>query len=369
VFAWQRRRGRALGIRDGQSGAVTFVQRFGGALNLNPHLHSLLPDGLFVPEGEEGERLAFVPLPAPTTAEVEELTGKIARRLTRLVERLLEDECETAAALERVVAALREALAAAVEPPLPRPGLGLPGVDLESPGTPLCARVAGFSLHAAHVIDAGDRAGLERLCRYGLRAPFAGERLSRRGDGRVVYHLRRPWPKADGATCLVLEPVDLLRRLAALVPAPYSHMVRYHGIFANRSRWRARLPAPPWAGAGEETAGREEAAARDPVPQEGEGARAELPTPELPERPPRRVLPWAKLLLRVFFLDVLSCPRCSTAMVVLAFLSDPPVVKRILRHLGLPDEALPLAPAGHVHRDEPLFAECAAGDATSRSPP
>ena len=56
-------------------------------------------------------------------------------------------------------------------------------------------------------------------------------------------------------------------------------------------------------------------------------------------------------------------------MVVLAFLSDPPVVKRILRHLGLPDEALPLAPAVHVHRDEPLFAECAAGDATSRSPP
>jgi hypothetical protein len=45
VLAWQRRRGRALGIRDGQTGAVTFVQRFGGALNLNPHLHSLVPDG------------------------------------------------------------------------------------------------------------------------------------------------------------------------------------------------------------------------------------------------------------------------------------------------------------------------------------
>ncbi|MBU1702022.1 MAG: transposase zinc-binding domain-containing protein [Candidatus Eisenbacteria bacterium] len=34
LFAWQRRRGRALGIRDGQTGAITFVQRFGGALNL-----------------------------------------------------------------------------------------------------------------------------------------------------------------------------------------------------------------------------------------------------------------------------------------------------------------------------------------------
>jgi len=44
VFAWQRQRGRALGIRTGHTGAVSFVQRFGGALNLNPHIHSLLPD-------------------------------------------------------------------------------------------------------------------------------------------------------------------------------------------------------------------------------------------------------------------------------------------------------------------------------------
>jgi hypothetical protein len=34
LMAWQRRRGRALGMRGGQTGAVTFIQRFGGALNL-----------------------------------------------------------------------------------------------------------------------------------------------------------------------------------------------------------------------------------------------------------------------------------------------------------------------------------------------
>jgi hypothetical protein len=30
----------------GQTGAVTFAQRFGGPMNLNPHLHTLVPDGL-----------------------------------------------------------------------------------------------------------------------------------------------------------------------------------------------------------------------------------------------------------------------------------------------------------------------------------
>ena len=73
LFAWQRRRGRALGVRDGQTGAVTFVQRFGGALNLHLHAHSLVPDGLFVPGAED--RLTFVPLPEPTTEQIFGLAG------------------------------------------------------------------------------------------------------------------------------------------------------------------------------------------------------------------------------------------------------------------------------------------------------
>jgi hypothetical protein len=55
LFAWQRRRGRDRGILGGHTGAVTFVQRFGGALNLNPHLHSVLPDGLWVAVFDDGE--------------------------------------------------------------------------------------------------------------------------------------------------------------------------------------------------------------------------------------------------------------------------------------------------------------------------
>ncbi len=35
VFAWQRHRGRTVGIEGGQTGAITFVQKFGGALNWN----------------------------------------------------------------------------------------------------------------------------------------------------------------------------------------------------------------------------------------------------------------------------------------------------------------------------------------------
>ena len=44
IFGELRRRAReSLGLKSSQCGAVTFVQRFGDALNLTPHFHSLAP--------------------------------------------------------------------------------------------------------------------------------------------------------------------------------------------------------------------------------------------------------------------------------------------------------------------------------------
>ncbi|MBD3161787.1 MAG: hypothetical protein GF328_06745, partial [Candidatus Latescibacteria bacterium] len=206
LFAWQRRRGREAGIDDGHCGAITFVQRFGGALNLNPHYHSVLPDGLWTPAGP-GEPLRFAPLPAPTTAEVAKLTERIARRLSATVTAAW--EADGSDYLDPDLASLCEAFFFSRTPPLgegrsPR----LPGLDGEGdPPAPVkkqCASVAGFSLHAGQSVRAQDREALERLLRYGLRAPFAQERLSRRADGKVVYRLRRPWPNPQGATHLVL---------------------------------------------------------------------------------------------------------------------------------------------------------------------
>ncbi len=71
---------------------------------------------------------------------------------------------------------------------------------------------------------------LERLCRYMARPPIAEERLSVDGDGLVVYELKHPF--SDGTTHVLFEPNDFIARLAALVPRPRAHLVRYHGLFA-----------------------------------------------------------------------------------------------------------------------------------------
>jgi hypothetical protein len=257
--------------------------------------------------------------------------------------------------------------------PLPKLGLELRGLDHTSVDAPLlCAKIAGFSLHAARVVPAHDRDALEKLCRYGLRAPLSQERLSRREDGRVVYHLRRPWPNAAGATCLVLAPSEFLRRLAALVPAPYANLVRYHGVFAPRSQWRARLPRPPGKQADTDAEPRSQ-------PEPGFESRREdaaQQTPAAPSTPlrdactrRRQSLPWAQLLMRVFFLDALTCPRGAASMLVLARISEPEVVRKILLHLGLPADMPPTAPADPNRVEEPFLADDAPSDEPARPPP
>ena len=316
LMAWMRRRGRAMGIRGGRTGAVTFVQRFGGALNVNPHLHSLLPDGLFV--GDEGEELRFVPMPPPTQDEIARLTASVASRLIRLARRILGEGGEPDAQKMSVLASLSEAMV----PPLCPAGIFDAMEEAEGPPR-LCANVEGYCLHAARTVSAGDRAGLERLCRYGLRAPFSQERLTLLPDGRVRYRLRRPWPTPAGVTELVLDPIKFLRRLCALIPNPGSNLVRYHGIFASRSRDRARLPAPPCS----------------------------PPAPE-PPAPRKRRTPWAQLLMRVLSVDALTCPRCSAPIVVLAFITDPGVLRKILEHLGLPSSDPPRGPSRFERPEE-----------------
>ena len=73
-------------MEDGRGGAVTVIQRFGGSLNLNIHFHALVLDGVHVEQA--AGPLRFHALPDPSGRELLELTGVIARRVQRLLERV-----------------------------------------------------------------------------------------------------------------------------------------------------------------------------------------------------------------------------------------------------------------------------------------
>ncbi len=65
----------------------------------------------------------------------------------------------------------------------------------------------------------------------------AQERLEEMTSGKLRYTRKRPW--RDGTVALVLEPLDLLARVCALIPPPRFHMVRYHGVLSCTSSTRS----------------------------------------------------------------------------------------------------------------------------------
>jgi len=173
VFAWQRRSARRLGMANPRTGGVTAVQRFGGAVNLNVHFHTLFPDGVFDLSVPGPAR--FVPLRPPRDHDVELILRTVIRKVAR--HGLLGGD-ELDSADDDAFAALQ---AAEVDRRLRFPD---PFKHARR-----AAYLDGFSLHAGVGIHANDRDGLERLCRYALRPPLALSRLSAGPDGRLVYRI------------------------------------------------------------------------------------------------------------------------------------------------------------------------------------
>jgi len=312
VCASLRRRARErYQARRPQCGAVTFVQRFGGAINLNVHFHTLAFDGVYAVDHEAGT-IEFLRLPAPGTKEVSRVLADAAGRIAKCLNRRgLGDDADPEAAdplaqrdplLARLYAASAQGRVSDGERAGQRTTrVGSP-TELPPTDSSRGAVGGGMSLHAGVYVPATDRRRLERLCRYMARPALATERLERLADGRIAYRLRHPW--RDGTTGLIFEPREFIARLATLIPPPRANQLRYHGILAPAAAWRDKVvPAP-------------------------ESEREDSPAV------PRKHSPsWATLLKRVFAFDALRCPRCAGQMRVLAAITDERTIARFSIYL------------------------------------
>ena len=234
-----------LKANEGHGGAVTLIHRFGSAANLNIHLHCLVLDGVYRC-GDDGVPV-FIEVDAPTDDELHALLHTLITRLMKLLTRrgvLVEDmgqpylaepdtdgdEARTLRPLQAAAVTYRIALG-------PRAGhkvLTLRGaMPCETaPRQPLCADIDGFSLYAAVRVEANDRKRLEQLCRYITRPALSDERVQLNAALQVVLKLKTP--RRDGTTHLVMSPLEFMQRLAALVPRPRLHLIRFHGAGTQR---------------------------------------------------------------------------------------------------------------------------------------
>jgi hypothetical protein len=317
-----------------QPGSVSFVQRFGSSMNLNLHFHVVFLEGVYLDRSDQDLKPRFVKADPPSDADVTKVLQKISHRVIRKLRRLgyLEAGMEVPVAtgydplldnepqLARTMAASvkqRIAFGERAGEKVRRIGSGF-GYEGERPELkgPRCASVNGFSLHANTDIPAHRRDQLERLIRYTGRGAVSLERLTEDANGDLVYQFTRPW--SDGTTGIKLSPLELIEKLAALVPLPRAHLVRYAGCLAPHSKLRAAImPTPRQQGV--------------------DGDKTKTGTP---------YWHWARLLGRVFDLDMATCPFCRRgSLQIIAAITQESVITRILRHLQLASVPPPIAPA------------------------
>jgi Putative transposase len=123
-----------------------------------------------------------------------------------------------------------------------------------------------------------------------------------------------------------MSPLEFMQRLAALVPRHRLHLIRFHGVLAPNAKWRSKV-----------------------VPQAQDNAKALSATATDSQEPPEHGQPmrlgWAKLLKRVFNLDLTRGLNCGGQFRIVAAILQRQPIDKILTHSGLDPQPPPRAPA------------------------
>jgi len=282
----------ASGRPDGVPGIVGAIQTFGQLIHWHPHIHALVTEGVFLPDG------TFLPLPKLATEPFLKLWEQEVFAMLLAEGKIPED----------VVANIRS------------------------------WKHSGFSVDQSVRLEAGDTAGIRRLLQYFLRCPFSQARMIEVTEaGKVIYKTehnavaRFPEPGDEellagpARNFQVFDPLDFLAEVTQHVPDSGEHLIRYYAWYSNKTRGQ--------------TAQRQPSAKAAVLPV--------APSPTAREA--RKG--WAALIKQVYEADPLSCPKCGATMRMVAFIErhQTEVIEKILRHCGLWEDAPargPPAPAG-----------------------
>ena len=268
-----------LDRHDVTPGMIATIHSFGELVHWHPHIHAMVTDGAFTPDGR------FIGLPELDSEPFEKLWRK--RVFELLVKRGKIDE-----SLVRQM---------------------------------LNWRHSGFNIHLAVRLGADDLAGRERLAQYMLRCPFSLERMIRVTDqGKVLYLAEKKAPRrfpkpASGdlfgdvaRNFQVFDPLDFIAEITQHIPDARKRLSRYFGFYSSKARGRR-----------------------------AKANRQQSKTAKIDEHAtPRACLArrrWAALIKRVWSVDPLVCPRCGGQMRVLSFIqpAQRDVIEKILKHCGL----------------------------------
>ena len=316
--------------KTAKTGAVTLIQRFGSALNLNIHFHMIFLDGVYA--FNKKSEPDFVRVTKHKVEDIMQIVNKISVRIASyllraaLIERDAENTYFTQDGLnhsENEDQSHSINYRIAVGPQKGKKVFALqtlPPMVNEKDNQELISNIGGFSLHAGVKVDAHRRDKLEHLCRYIARPPVSTERLSLTPQGNIRYELKTPY--RNGTTHCIFHPLDFISKLAALVPTPRLNLTRYHGLFASHSENRSLC-----------------------INQKNKDKKLSLDDART-ECEKNVAMKWAARLKRAFNIDIDICETCGGPAKVIACIDDPVVIKKILDHINHDSHSQLLLPIG-----------------------
>jgi len=180
----------------------------------------------------------------------------------------------------------------------------------------LCWKHSGVSVDGSIGLYATDAASMERLAQYMARPPISLAKVTLEEQGaKVLFHTT--YNPYFGENLKLFAVTDFIAELTAHIPPKGVHYIRRYGVYSSRTRSRwSRLPhilrlCQKTAEAGDQD--------RSPAAQQVSPSRASST--------------WARLISKVYGEDPFVCRACGHQMKVLAVITDPLEVDRILRHL------------------------------------
>ncbi len=178
-------------------GVVISIQTFGDLVNFHPHLHCLVTDGCFLPNGW------FYVLPV---IDVKKLEGLFRHKVLKL---LLKEKRISQEWVEKL----------------------------------LSWRNSGFNIHNQVKIRSQDSRGRENLAQYILRSPFSQEKMTYREESKAVLYRTKMKPGVK-KNFAVFPVLDWIATLTTHIPNKGEQLVRYYGYYSNVSRGKRKKEKP-----------------------------------------------------------------------------------------------------------------------------
>lgn len=271
-------------------GIVTAIHRASSKLFPSLHFHSVVTGGVFVLSRASGT-VSFIDIPAPTPAEINDIAWDTCKRAVRLFRRkkMWTDLAATPGQPDRVVSGEIDLRSRK------RPVRFNASASRHHVVVPVLPGVGTFDVWVGQHIRRGQTGRLGELLRYIFAPPIRDHQLVGEPDGRITLEFKRS--RHDGTGKRTFLPAEFIEALIGLIPQPHFRLIRMHGVYARRAKYRDQVVAQP------------------PAPEVEPEEKADTKE-SLEDR-----LAWAELLRHAYEVEVIRC-RCAGRFLLITLESD-----------------------------------------------